>query len=190
MSSPFLAVKEPVRAARTPAEAVEECLVRTAETLHEAEAATHTEISHALVAARKLHAEGLPVDLLDSLARVLGHPEEQLGPAIAELGDAAARAVSQPPPPIPFAGKLIAPTAFYDAFDAIHKLGRALLVPVIYAEDTDAIGVGSINPIATTIMAEEVLRAAERRVGIRPFVTIARLDYETWTFLTRKHFGV
>jgi hypothetical protein len=27
-----------------------------------------------------------------------------------------------------------------------------------------------------------------RRFGIRPFVTIARLDYESWTFLSRKHF--
>jgi len=27
-----------------------------------------------------------------------------------------------------------------------------------------------------------------KRLGIRPFVTTARLEYESWTFLTRKHF--
>jgi hypothetical protein len=59
---------------------------------------------------------------------------------------------------------------------------------VIYAEDTDAIGTASINPFAAAILAEEIQSTVFKRFGIRPFVTIARLDYESWTFLTRKHF--
>jgi len=191
MSSPFLAVQDPPQAVRASiAEVLEECLVRTAEALHDTGAATHTQISHALVSARRSHAEGVPMELLEALARVLGHVEEQLGPVIADLGDAVASTLPLPPPLVPFGGKLIAPTAFYDSFEPIRKLGRALLAPVLYAEDADAIGVGSPNPIAATILGEEIVRAADRRLGIKPFVTLVRLDYESWTFLNRKHFGL
>jgi hypothetical protein len=89
---------------------------------------------------------------------------------------------------IPFGGKLIAPSAFYDSFDRIHQIARVLLSPVVYAEDTDAIGTASTNPIASAILGEEIRNQIYKRFGIRPFVTIARLDYESWTFLTRKHF--
>jgi hypothetical protein len=108
--------------------------------------------------------------------------------AILELGNKVATTLVPHAPIIPFAGKLIAPSVFYDSFDSIHKIARILLSPVIFAEDTDAIGTASANPIASSLLAEEIRNAVFKRFGIRPFVTIARLDYESWTFLTRKHF--
>lgn len=131
---------------------------------------------------------GKPSDLLEVIARIQGHDEEHLGRAILELSAKVAIAVSPYPPLIPFGGKLIAPSAFYESFDHIHRIARALLSPVIYAEDTDAIGTASANPVASAILAEEIRNSVFRRFGIRPFVTIARLDYESWTFLSRKHF--
>jgi hypothetical protein len=59
---------------------------------------------------------------------------------------------------------------------------------VIFAEDTDAIGTASVNPVAAAILAAEIEAAVFKRFGIRPFLTVARLDYESWTFLARKHF--
>ena len=59
---------------------------------------------------------------------------------------------------------------------------------MVYAEDTDAIGTASANPIAAAILADEIRAQVHKRFGIRPFVTIARLEYESWTFLARKHF--
>jgi hypothetical protein len=94
------------------------------------------------------------------------------------------------PPMVPFAGKLIAPSAFYESFDQLHKSARALLSPIIYAEDTDSIGTGALNPVAARIMAEEILATVDRRFGIKPFVTAVRMDYESWSFLSRKHFGL
>ena len=72
--------------------------------------------------------------------------------------------------------------AFFD------ELRNFLLSPVIFAEDTDAIGIASINPVAASILAEEIRSSVYKRFGIRSFVTVARLDYENWAFLTRKHF--
>ena len=164
------------------------CLDQTSAALHEARAASSAELGKAIANAREAHALGKPADLLEALARVKGHAEEHLGPVIMTLGNKVAATLSPSPSHIPFAGKLIAPSAFYDSFDQIHALARILLSPVIYAEDTDAIGTASVNPIASLILAEEIRTTVFKRVGIRPFITIARLDYESWTFLTRKHF--
>jgi hypothetical protein len=164
------------------------CLNATAESLHESRAASTAEISQAISIAREAHAMQRPADLLDVLARVQGHGEEHISAAIFELSDKVASTLTPYAPLVPFAGKLIAPSAFYDSFDSIHKISRVLLSPVIYAEDTDSIGTASANPIASSILAEEIRNQVFKRFGIRPFVTIARLDYESWTFLARKHF--
>ena len=164
------------------------CLEHTASALHETQAASAAELNKAIAIARESHAQDSPADLLETLARVKGHDEEHLSRAIGELSDLVAATISPPAPMIPFGGKLIAPSAFYDSFDRIQKLARVLLSPVIYAEDTDAIGTASVNPVASTILAEEIRAAVYKRFGIRPFLTVARLDYENWTFLSRKHF--
>ena len=190
VASPFVAVQE---TPTLPKDAdiwdfAEICLQRTAEALQEARAATPAEISQAVSNARESHASQRPAEILEALARIQGHGEEHLSPAILELGNKVAARLTPYSPLVPFAGKLIAPSAFYDSFEHIHKLARGLLSPVIYAEDTDAIGTASVNPIASAILAEEIRNSVMRRFGIRPFVTIARLDYESWTFLSRKHF--
>ena len=167
---------------------VEECLSRTAQALHETRAASDAEIHKAITAVRQAHAEGRPADILEEIARIQGHDEERIGPVILDLGNKMSLTLTPYAPHVPFAGKLIAPSAFYDSFDQIHKLARMLLSPVVYAEDTDAIGTASINPFAAAILSEEIESAVFKRFGIRPFVTIARLDYESWAFLTRKHF--
>jgi hypothetical protein len=194
-------------------EIVEECLSLTADALLATQAANKVDISHATAAAREIIAAGRPADLLEQVARiqgvlrvcgldrraadlneqvasVQGIADEQLPGAILTLSEAAASTMLPTPPLIPFAGKLIAPTSFYESFDQIHKLAKRLMCPVIYAEDTDSIGIGSINPIAAQILSEEILNTVDRRIGIRPFVTSVRIDYVSWTFLCRKHFAL
>ena len=166
----------------------EQCLQLTSAALHESRSATDSQISHGMAAAREAHAVGRPTDLIEVIARVQGHDEEHLGPAVLDLGNKVATTLNPYAPLVPFAGKLIAPSAFYDSFEHIHRLARVLLCPVIYAEDTDAIGTASVNPIAAAILSDEIASVVYKRFGIRPFVSISRLDYESWTFLTRKHF--
>ena len=188
--SPFLAAQEPPQPSRNSNlwEIAEACLQRTAEVLYQVRAATAAEISQAMSTVREEYASERPSELLEVLARIQGHGEQRLGPATMELGNKVAATLECNAPYIPFAGKLFAPSAFYESFDQIHKLARVLLSPVIYAEDTDAIGTASVNPIASAILAEEIRNAAHKRFGIRPLVTIARLDYESWNYLTHKHF--
>lgn len=164
------------------------CLQQTSQALQKARCGTPAEISQAMSLAREAHALKNPADLIETLARVLGHGEEHLAPVILDLGNKVALTLPTYAPFIPFAGKLIAPSAFYDTFSHVHESARILLSPVIFAEDTDAVGTASINPVASMLLAEEIRNVATKRFGIRPFVTVARLDYESWTFLCRKHF--
>jgi hypothetical protein len=193
--SPFLAIHEPTSqpaAHRTiPGDIMEivtTCLDQTAEALVFSQAATQIDVTHAMDAVLLAQQDGHSLDLLEAVARVQGHHEEHFGRIIRTIGDKLAAGLNPSPQLIPFAGKLIAPSAFYDSFDHIHKIAQALLSPVIYAEDTDAIGTASINPVASAILAEEIRNSVFKRFGIRPFVTAARLDYESWAFLSRKHF--
>lgn len=188
--SPFLAVSDaPLPFGNGDIwEYAETCLQQTAGAVHQVRAATPAEISQAVSKAREDHAKQKPSDFLEVLARVQGHDEEHLSRAILDLGNKVAATLSPYAPIIPFGGKLIAPSAFYEAFEQIHKIARVLLSPVLYAEDTDSVGTASVNPVASSILSEEIKAVVYKRFGIRPFVTIARLDYENWTFLTRKHF--
>lgn len=189
-ATPFLAVQEPDIHLRGEDvwDFAEVCLQQTAESLHQTRSGTPSEISQATALVRESHARLIPADLVEALARVQGHHEEHISLAILELGNRLASTLAISVPLVPFGGKLIAPSAFYDSFDRIHKIARVLLSPVIYAEDTDAIGTASANPIAAALLADEIRFQVFKRFGIRPFVTIARLEYESWTFLSRKHF--
>ena len=169
-------------------ELVERCYVQTAEALSKTNSATNAQIIEALQQAREGQKRGRPQDLLETLARTMGHDEERIGAAITELSDAVASTLNPVPPVIPFANKLIAPSSFYETYDAIHNLGRLLLSPVIFAEDTEAIGIASVNPIAAIILGEQINSVVSKRFGIRPFITCARMEYESWAFLCRKHF--
>ena len=190
MNTVFQAAPEPESptAGRTPAEAVEICLMRTAEALWATGAANDPEIREMLGLVRDSMARGRPLDMLETLARVKGHEEERLGAALLPLTNAVASFMKPSPACIPFAGKLIAPSAFYDSFDKMHELGKMLMAPVIFAEDSDAIGTGSVNPIAAQILGEEIQHAVAKRLGIRPFITVSCMEYESWSFLCRKHF--
>lgn len=189
-ASPALALQEPDNQLKGEDawDFAEICLIQTAEALHQTRSGTPSEISQATAQVRESHARLIPADLIEALARVQGHDEERISLAILELGNRLASTFPISVPLIPFGGKLIAPSAFYESFDRVHKIARVLLSPVLYAEDTDAIGTASVNPIAASLIAEEIRSQVFKRFGIRPFVTIARLEYESWTFLARKHF--
>jgi hypothetical protein len=191
-TQPFQAVQEPPeRSSRdTHEEVAAECVSKTAQALRLAGAATEEQIDAALTSVARGVATGQPIELLEWVARAQGYDEEHIGPVVGSLSEAVAMTMSPSPSLIPFAGKLIGPSAFYESFDQLHKLARLLLSPIIFAEDTDAIGTASVNPIAAQILSEEILKTVDRRFGIKPFMTVARMDYESWTFLSRKHFGL
>lgn len=165
-------------------------LETTLRALRDTAAAKDKELNDARRAFEDAYFADQPAEILELVARFQGVDEAHAGPVIARLSAAVASVMTAPPPAIPFASKLIAPSSFYESFEQIHQLGRRLLTPVIFAEDTDAIGTGSINPVAARCLADDIIATVDRRFGIKPFVTVVRLDYQSWHFLTRKHFAL
>ncbi|MBB5352356.1 hypothetical protein HNR46_002601 [Haloferula luteola] len=168
----------------------EVCFNRTIDALRQAGWVTEEEIRKLRERFLLVPLEDHPEDLLVLLARMQGTEEERLGIEVARLSHGLASLIPGAPPLIPFAGKLMAPSSFYEAYTQVYDLSRVLRSPVIYAEDTDAIGTASLNPVASLLMADYIMGVVNKRFAIRPFVTSARLDYESWAFLTRKHFGL
>jgi len=165
------------------------CIERTASALLESEGATADEIEVAIQQCEVALEKGERFEVLELVARIQGHDEEFMTNAVFKLSECIAITMAQPPVLVTFAGKLIAPNAFYASFPDLHKTCSEMLCPVIFAEDSDAIGTASINPIASLMMAENIRHRVKEKTGVRPFMTHARLDYESWCFLTRKHFG-
>ena len=191
MSSPVPSIHDTqVRKPGDTLRLLKDCMEQTVQALQATGIATETEIARTRVVFERSVSQGAPMDLLEILARVQGAEEEHVGIEVARITHAVSMVIHPSPPIVPFAGKLIAPSAFYESFDQLHKSARALLSPIIYAEDTDSIGTGALNPVAARIMAEEILATVDRRFGIKPFVTAVRMDYESWSFLSRKHFGL
>jgi len=170
------------------AAAVEECLERTATILLHCGAATKEDLIQSIAKVRHSNSIGTPVDLLETLARHVNCPEPDIGQAIHAYAEQVATAVVPSPPLVSFAARYISPSAFYENFPEIKKLGHALLSPVIYAEDSDAIGTAALNPVAASIMSEEIMAIVARRYEIRPFVSTVLLDYTSWNEIVRKHF--
>jgi hypothetical protein len=170
------------------AAAVEECLERTATILLHCGAATKEDLIQAISKARQSNSEGKPADLLETLARQVNCPEPDIPQAILTYAEQVASAVIPSPPLVSFAARYIAPSAFYENFPELKKLGNALLSPVIYAEDSDAIGTAALNPVAASIMSEEIMAVVARRRNICPFVSTVSLDYASWNEIVRKHF--
>lgn len=168
--------------------AVEECLERTATILLHCGAATKEDLIQAITKARHANAQGKPADLLETLARHVNCPEPDIPQAILTYAEQVATAVIPSPPLVSFAARYISPAAFYDKFPELKKLGHALLSPVIYAEDSDAIGTAALNPVAASIMSEEIMAVVTRRYGICPFVSTVILDYASWNEIVRKQF--
>lgn len=166
------------------------CLDVTLRALHDTASAREKELNDARRAFEDAYFAQQPAEILELVARFQGADEYQLLHVVPRLAAAVASTMTTPPIAVAFASKLIAPSGFYESFSQLLQLARRLLAPVIFAEDTDAIGTGSINPVAARCLADEIVAGVDRRFGIKPFVTVVRLDYESWAFLTRKHFGL
>ncbi|MFT3992172.1 MAG: hypothetical protein QM680_12260 [Luteolibacter sp.] len=167
---------------------LESCYQRTAAALFEVRAGSQKELSDAILMARDANRHSRPADVIELLARIRNTEDDQLVSSIRELSEQAAACATPYQPSVPFAGKLITPGAFYDAFPTLKTAAKYLKTPVIYAEDTDSIGLASINPVATQILAETLTTTVYERTGIRPFLTLVRVDHDVWTALNRKHF--
>lgn len=175
---------------RTPAEVMALCLRESFSVLIRSGLATETELAVTADVVERGMLDGGSVDVIEALVRVQGSTEEHVPAEAGRIAQGMAHALYPPLPLIPFAAKLITPTSFYENFPQLFSLSKLLMAPIIYAEDTDAVGTAALNPVAAKIMGEEILAIVDQRTGIKPFVSVVRMEHNHWSFLTRKHFSL
>ncbi|MEO1856242.1 MAG: hypothetical protein ABGY95_02600 [Rubritalea sp.] len=131
----------------------------------------------------------LPAEPLFKLATLEADNESQYEASIERWSTMLASLVTPIMPPAPFAAKMMTPSAFYEKHQPIYDLARSLKCPILYNEDADVIGLGSINPVTATIFAQALHAYITNTQSITPYITCVRMNYESWKSLTSKHFG-
>ena len=133
--------------------------------------------------------QNIAAEPLLRLAAIEDDDENQYEASIERWSTMLASLVTPIMPPAPFAAKMMTPTAFYEKHPPIYDLARSLQCPILYNEDADVIGVGSINPVTATIFAQALHAYIHGTLGITPYITCVRINYESWKSLTTKHFA-
>ncbi len=131
----------------------------------------------------------LAAEPLFKLAALEADDESQYEASIERWSTMLASLVSPVMPPAPFAVKMMTPAAFYEKHEPIYDLARSLQCPVLYNEDADVIGLGTINPVTATIFAQAVHAYITDTQKIVPYISCVRMNYESWKALTTKHFA-
>ena len=131
----------------------------------------------------------LAAEPLFKLVALMEEDESQYEASIERWSTMLASLVSPIMPPAPFAVKMMTPSAFYEKHEPIYDLARSLQCPILYNEDADVIGLGTINPVTATIFAQALHAYVTDTQRISPFITCVRINYESWKALTAKHFA-
>ena len=166
------------------------CLDQTTKLLQEHGLATPAEL-------HQLREHGLappqgprPWDPLEFLAALRTPDPDVRSLEVEQLGRALSQVMGQQLALVPFASRLPTPSAFYDLNESLLAECKRMMTPVLYAEESEVIGVGSINPVALRITAQIIMHTLAERTGTTPIVSRILLHHDGWMSLCQQQFGI
>ena len=166
------------------------CLDQTTKLLQERGLATPAEL-------HQLREHGLaplqgprPWDPLEFLAALRVSDPDARPLEVEQLGRTLSQAMGQQLALVPFASRMPTPSAFYDLHENLLAECRRLMTPILYAEESEVIGVASINPVALGIAAEIIMRTLGEKTGTTPIVSRILLHHDGWMSLCQQQFGI
>lgn len=127
-------------------------------------------------------------DILPVMAQLRGIAEAEQGGAIGNWVRAMAPITKKRYSLVPFADRLLGSASIFEKYETLHKVAEALKSPLIFAEDTDVIGFGTLNPVAGSLLSEFVVDYMSAQIGTRPYISIFLLDLSSWERICRKQF--
>ena len=131
-----------------------------------------------------------PWDPLEFLAALrVGEPDAR-PVEVERLGRELSLSMGQPLALVPFASRMPTPSVFYDLNEGLLGECRRLMTPVLYAEELEVIGIGSINPTALGIAAQIIRHALTEKTGTTPIVSRILRHHEGWMSLCQQQFGI
>ena len=131
-----------------------------------------------------------PWDPLEFLAALRIREPEARALEVELIGRSLSHSLGQPLALIPFASRMQTPSVFYDMNEALLADCRKLMTPVLYAEESEVIGIGSINPAALQISTRTIMQFIADKTGTTPIVSSVLLHHEGWISLCQQQFGI
>lgn len=167
---------------------LEHALIRTLAMLQQHNLASAEDCSQVAARVRRSWEQGIGSDPVDGLARLRAGGGDMLDASVEMISSKMAHAMPFAPTRVPFAARLIPPSALYEKFPELKTFCKLLLVPVSYAEDLDVIGIASINPYFADAVSAYLTDKIKKETGIQPIIHVIRLDYVGWAKMCQKHF--
>ena len=166
------------------------CLDQTSSTLEQHGLATPDEL-------QQLYEHGLaplrgprPWDPLEFLAALRVRDPDARPVEVERIGRALSQAMGQQLALVPFANRFPLPSTFYENNGKVMSDCERLMTPVLYAEEMEVVGIGSINPVALRQMENILTDALSAQTGAKPIVTKVLMHHEGWISLCQKQFGI
>lgn len=131
-----------------------------------------------------------PWDSLEFLAALRVRDADARPVEVERLGRALSQVMGQPLTLIPFGNRMQPPATFLEANPDLVIECKKSLTPLLFAEESEAIGIGSINPVALRIVSKKIVANVEQRFGTKPIVSRMLLHHDGWITLCQKQFGL
>ena len=167
---------------------LEHALIRNLAMLQQHNLASAEDCSQVAAAVRRNWESGMGADPIDGLARLRAGEGNMLDASVEMISSKMAKSLPFVPTRVPFAARFITPALFYEKYPQIELLCRLMMVPVVYTEDLDVIGIASINPFFADTLAATIADEIKQINLVQPIVSIVRLDHGGWAKMCRKHF--
>ncbi len=167
---------------------LEHALIRTLAMLQQHNLASAEDCSQVAAKVRRSWEQGIGADPVIGLARLRAGGGDMLDASVEMISSKMAHSLPSVPTRIPFAARLIPPSALYEKNPEIQTLCKLMLVPIAYAEDLDVLGITSINPYFADAVSAYLTENLKKETGIQPIIHNIRLDYVGWAKMCQKHF--
>lgn len=127
-------------------------------------------------------------EILPVMAQLRGIEESEQITAVGNWGRAIAPVIKRRYSLIPFADKLLGSASIFENYATILEAASAVRCPLIFSEDTDVIGFGTLNPVAGLAIAEFVSDYLNAQTGASPYVSMFLLELHTWQTICGRQF--
>lgn len=128
-------------------------------------------------------------EILPLMAQLRGIDEKEHTATVGGWGRSLAPVVKRRYSLVPFAGRLMGSSTFFEKHPKAQEAAKAIMCPLVFAEDTDVVGFATINPVAGVAMADFVTRNVRTKSGATPYVSMFTLELNEWQELCKKQFG-
>lgn len=130
------------------------------------------------------------LDPLELLVAIRVDDPDLRPPEIERMSRAMTQVSGLPLVLVPFGNRLPTPSAFYDSHGGILVECQRMMTPILYAEESEVIGLGSINPVSLRLAAEVISSNLSEITGTKPIISQLLLHHEGWVSLCNKQLGI